>query len=320
MVTSEKPNVAVGPRFINVGPGRCASSWLLEVLQAHPEIGMAKIKETEFFNTNYQRGYDWYESLFPKGTEQVLGEISNCYYTQPEVAARILAYAPKTKIIVNLRDPFSLLNSFHGFGLRRGLPLTQAEHDLDFPIGKIMGSGYEHRARKGQLNAGDTVTLQDSVLLAKHLQPFFLNFPSDQIYVFVFERLKLQSAEVVQEIYRFLNVDDRFQPPVTKQRVNESITPKSKRVAQAAMNCAFFLRQIGAYRVLDELKKSRLLKKIFYSQTGAKRQQEKQINLRESLPAEVCQQIETDMREMIAMYPPLANWWPPLLTHSKKSS
>jgi hypothetical protein len=316
MVRSENYSVAAGPNFINIGPGRCASSWLLEVLEAHPEIGMAKIKETEFFNTNFERGYPWYESLFAGSNGQVIGEISNCYYTQPEVAGRILEYDPGAKIIINVRDPFALLNSFHGFGLRRGLPLSDVENDLDFHVGKVMGSGYEHRAKKGTLNSGDTESLLDAVMLARHLRPFFDGFPPDQIYVFIFERLKTQSAEVVQEIYRFLEVDESFQPPVTGERVNEAIAPKSKMLGQAAMNCAFFLRQMGAYRILDQLKKSRLVKKIFYSKTGATG---KKVNLRETLPNEVCQKIEDQMRELIALHPPLADWWNPLLGTSKES-
>lgn len=318
MVRSEKNNVTAGPNFINIGPGRCASSWLLEVLQAHPEIGMAKIKETEFFNTNYERGFDWYETLFPATRDgQVIGEISNCYYTQPEVASRVLQYSPNTKIIINVRDPFSLLNSFHGFGVRRGLPLSDVNNDLDFHIGKIMGSGYEHRAKKGTLTSGDTVTLLNSVMLSQHLKPFFETFPANQIYVFIFERLKNESAEIVKEIYRFLEVDESFHPPVAGERVNEAIKPKSKVVAQAAMNFAFFLRRIGAYKLLDELKKSRWLKKLFYSRAASSGNK---VNLRESIPGHICQELEADMRELIALYPPLGVWWNPLLQTSEKKS
>lgn len=306
MISSKKTTVTAGPNFINIGPGRCASSWLLEVLEAHPEIGMAKIKETEFFNTNFERGCQWYESLFPAGRGKVVGEISNCYYTQPEVAQRIFNYNPDIKIIVNVRDPFSLLKSFHGFGVRRGLPLTEVQDDLDFHIGKVMGSGYQHREKKGRLTQGDTVTLLNSVMLSQHLKPFFDTFPANQIYVFVFERLANQSAEVIEEIYRFLDVDDRFQPPVAQERVNEAIQPKSKAVAQAAMKFAFLLRQVGAYRVLDQLKKSRRVKNLFYSKSAVVGESK---DLRDSISAAVRREIENDMRALIALHPPLENWW-----------
>lgn len=306
-----KTNVTVRPNFINIGPGRCASSWLLEVLESHPDISMAKIKETEFFNTNFEKGSDWYESLFPRTNCQAVGEISNCYYTEPTVAERIRQYDPNMRIMINVRDPFSLVKSFHGFGVRRGLELNNLVDDLEFPIGQIMGSGYDLRRKRGVLNTGDKATLLESVLLSKHLRPFFETFPADQIYVFVFERLESQREQVLQEIYRFLGVDPSHVPEVADEVVNAAITPKSKALARAATNLAFFLRRVGVYGTLDSLKKSRLIKKAFYS--SAKKSDSRKVNPREVLDANSRSRINDDMRKMIALYPPLSKWWEPLL-------
>ena len=299
------------PDFINIGPGRCASSWLLEVLDSHPSIQMARIKETEFFNTNFDKGIDWYQRLFADSAAAVTGEISNCYYTEPLVPNRIFEYKPDVKLIINLRNPFSLLSSFHGFGIRRGLPLTSVENDLAVPIGKIMGSGYDQREKQGGLNAGDTVSLLDAVLLSQHIEPFLKVFERQQIYFFVFERLKTEADEVVREIYRFLEVDDGFSPSVAKEVVNEAIIPKSRVLAKLAANSAFALRQVGAYGLLDSLKKSRLIKRLLFS-TAAKSKKSAS-NLQQQLPAETCQLIEEDMQKMIALYPALGQWWNPML-------
>lgn len=302
--------IATGPNFINVGPGRCASSWLLEVLEGHPKISMARVKETEFFNTNFEKGTDWYESLFTE-RKQAVGEISNCYYTEPLVAQRIHEYNPAMRIMINVRNPFSLLNSFHGFGKRRGLELGELQADLEFPIGRIMGSGFETRKRDGSLNEGDTVSLLDSVMLSQHLKPFFDLFPAEQIYVFVFERLKTESDTVLKEIYDFLGVDNTFVPQVADEVVNAAIEPKSKLVARMATRFAFTLRQIGAYELLDGLKKSRLIKRMFYSETS--RSSAAKVAPRSLLPDDTCSTIEADMRKMIDLYPPLQNWWQPFL-------
>ena len=308
---SVNTNVTVRPNFINIGPGRCASSWLLEVLESHPQISMARIKETEYFNTNFDKGAAWYESLFPASNNPAIGEISNCYYTEPTVAQRIKEYDPGMRIMINVRDPFSLLKSFHGFGVRRGLDLGHLPDDVDFPVGKIMGSGFELREKKGKLNAGDTATLLESVLLSQHLKPFFENFPADQIYVFVFERLKTDSDQILKEIYEFLGVDSSHVPKVADEVVNAAITPKSKTLARAATSFAFFLRRIGAYGLLDNLKKSRLVKKVFYS--SASKSGSKSVNPRQVLGDEVSSQINDDMKKMIDLYPPLQKWWGPLL-------
>ncbi len=303
--------ITAGPSFINVGPGRCASSWMLEALESHPDISMARIKETEYFNTNFDRGDAWYESLFPNERTAAVGEISNCYYFEPTAAARIHAYDPQLKIIFNVRDPFTLLNSYHGFGVRRGLELTDVAVDLDTPVGRVMGSGYDHRQKKRTLNKGDDVSLLESVLLAQHFQRFIDLFPPEQIHVFVFERLKTDGDAALKEMYEFLGVDAAHVPPVASEVVNEAITPKSKQVARAAASFAFFLRQIGAYGLLDNLKKSRLVKRMFYRANAASG--DKKVNLRETLDTATCDRLRQDMRRMIELHPPLAKYWQPLI-------
>ena len=127
------------PTFIDIGPGRCATSWLWEALRSHPEIEMSPIKETEFFNTHFERGVEWYESHFKPGT--VSGEVSTNYYLDSQVATRIRDYRSDMKIVINLRDPFSLLESFYGFGQRRGLELPRLHDALNWPNGANHGVG-----------------------------------------------------------------------------------------------------------------------------------------------------------------------------------
>lgn len=295
--------VKTRPGFINVGPGRCASSWLLEALESHPDIVMARIKETEFFNTNYDKGYQWYENLFPSSDAVVVGEISNCYYVDPNVPERIRQYEPGMKIIVNVRDPFSLLRSFHVFGLRRGLKLGSLAEDLQFPIGRIMGSGYEQREKRNALTAGDQVSLIDAVMLSRHLKPYLESWPRDQLYIFVFERLKTERDKVLRELYEFLEVDPNHTPPVADTVVNAGIVPKSKWLARLATEVAYFLRRVGAYGVLDKLKKSRVLKQLFFSPSDGRRLGQ------HDLDAETHELLQLEKQHMIKLYPPLQKWW-----------
>ena len=54
-----------------------------QVLRSHPDIAMASIKETEYFNNNLDRGSAWYSSKFPDTKATAIGEISNNYYLDP---------------------------------------------------------------------------------------------------------------------------------------------------------------------------------------------------------------------------------------------
>ena len=295
------------PTFINVGPGRCATSWLHEILLAHPEIQMGKVKETEFFNSNFERGYEWYENHFPDVANSAAGEISNCYYVEPAVPDRVFEYDPNMKIIFNVRDPYTLMNSFHGFGKRRGLKIGDLKDSLQEPIGKLMGSGYSFREKRNCLNEGDQVSLLQSVMLSEYLERFFTRFSPDQVYVFVYERMKTEKRQVLQELYEFLGVDSGFQPPVTDEVVNAAIAPKSKLVARAATSASYMLRRVGAYGLLSSLHQSRLVKKLLYT-SAAKPSQKKQPP-REVLDAKTCQLLDAEIAKLKTLYPPLEHHW-----------
>jgi Sulfotransferase domain len=256
------------PTFINVGPGRCATTWMYEILKAHPDISMAMVKETEFFNTNFQKGQAWYENHFPPSTCTAIGEISNAYYVDHRVAERIRKYNPQMKIIFNLRKPKDLLQSFYGFGLRRGLQFSSPTEALAAPIGRVMGSGYDFRRKKNCLNPGDQVTLLDSVLLSQSLKTFSEIFPPEQIYFFVYERLNHDHEQLLKEIYRFLGVDREFVPDLADKVINAAIVPNSKLVARLATKVSFGLRRIGAYQLLSRLHRSELIKRLFYSKAA----------------------------------------------------
>lgn len=301
----------MSPTFINIGPGRCATSWLHEILLAHPEITMANVKETEYFNNNFQLGDAWYEKHFPDEGKVVAGEISNCYYTEREVAQRIFQYNPAMKIMINVRDPYSLMQSFHGFGIRRGLDLGNLDESLHEHIGKLMGSGYDYRKRRGVLTEGDSISLLDSVKLSERLRPFFDMFPREQIYVFDYERMKTEQEKVLVEIYDFLNVDSQFVPPVADKVVNASITPKSKMVAKTATQVSYFLRRMGCYKILSVLHKSRLIKKVFYSNQSARTAEK--VDPRVVLNADTRRQLDAEIHRLMEMLPELQESWAHLL-------
>ena len=240
------------PNFINIGPGRCATSWLMEALRTHPEIEMSLVKETEYFNTHFDREVQWYENHFQKENLAV-GEISSNYYLDETVPERIKGYKPDMKLVFNLRNPFLLLDSFYKFGIRRGLNLPPLAQALDFPMGKIMGSGFQEREKSQKLTVSDKRTLLESVCLADRFAPFLETFDSKQTHFFVFERLENHSRAVLAELYSFLGVETGFVPEAVDQVINASAKPKSVLVARLASKTAAVFRRLGLYSLLSKL-------------------------------------------------------------------
>ena len=308
------------PSFINIGPGRCATSWLFQLLQAHPEISLSKVKETEYFNTKFANGQAWYESQFDLGTDlgadqsnivKAIGEFSANYYLSPEIAAAIKQYDPELKLIINLRDPFDLLKSFHAFAIRRGIEVGEISQCLGQPIGPIMGSGYSHREKRGELTICDQATLLGSVCLEDRLKPFFELFPANQIYLFVVERLTNEYDQVLKEVFEFLEVDTTFQPEGAGEVVNSAITPKSKILARMATSTSFLLRRIGANGLLTRLHQSKLIKRMLYSENkgGSPAADAPPEGIRQLLDSQSRATIDNQIELLKQRIPNLQKWW-----------
>ena len=95
------------PNFIIIGTQKGGTTSLYEYLIQHPQILPSNQKEIHFFDLQYQKGIDWYESQFAsKSSPQFLtGEASPYYIFHPLVAQRLKQHYPQIKIIVLLRNP-----------------------------------------------------------------------------------------------------------------------------------------------------------------------------------------------------------------------
>ena len=74
------------PTFLGIGVPRSGTTWLHEILQAHPDVYVPKYrKEIHFFDENYGLGIDWYRKFFPSDMHankyRVIGEITPFYFT-----------------------------------------------------------------------------------------------------------------------------------------------------------------------------------------------------------------------------------------------
>lgn len=100
------------PTFIHVGPPRTGTTWLHEVLTGH--VGLPSEKETRFFDARYDRGLQWYCSLFGNYPSDVpAGEMGPTYFANAIARERIMRHIPDCKIIVTFREPAVRLYSLY---------------------------------------------------------------------------------------------------------------------------------------------------------------------------------------------------------------
>ena len=108
------------PDFFIVGAPKCGTTALANYLGQHPDIFMAKQKESHHFATDlipyddYWRNRNHYLKIFQEAKEnQIIGEASVFYLLSQEAAKNIKKFSPNAKIIIMLRNPVDLLYSHY---------------------------------------------------------------------------------------------------------------------------------------------------------------------------------------------------------------
>lgn len=102
------PAKAKLPTFLCVGVEKCGTTSLYDLLSQHPDIGLSRYKETQFFNTYWDKGLSWYQEKFSHIPDhcQTIGEITPAYHRVAQVIPRIKqTLGADVKIIILLREP-----------------------------------------------------------------------------------------------------------------------------------------------------------------------------------------------------------------------
>jgi hypothetical protein len=151
---------------------------------------------------------DDYLALF-KGVkdEKAVGEASTGYLASPQAAAGIHQFIPHAKLIAILRNPIDRAYSAFLMELREHSALAS-----DFLQAIEREDIHDDNSRFCYLRYGFYDT---------HIQCFLKFFSARQLRVFLFEDLQ-NPIPLLQEIFRFLEVDDTFQPEV-KVRYNAAM-------------------------------------------------------------------------------------------------
>ncbi|CAN5824726.1 hypothetical protein BH10CHL1_BH10CHL1_40790 [soil metagenome] len=232
------------PNFLLIGAQKCGTDALYYALQQHPDIYMSPHKEPFFFmmdgklptyrlpGPRYTNGlvYDWnaYLQLFAGATNQkAIGEASAIYlssYFPEKTAARIRQRIPDAKIIALVRQPadraYSAFNFYHA---RDFEPLASFAQAL--------------AAEPARIQANDTPDFRHRMngYYYANLKPYFDLFPREQIRIYLYEDWNASPTATLQDIFRFLGVEETV--PIAVQRRNVTYRYHSKRLGR------FLLRQ-----------------------------------------------------------------------------
>jgi len=231
------------PDFIHVGPGRSGTTYFYEVFKQHPDICLAReIKETNFFNSNYNKGIEWYLDFFKDyHSDKTWGEISNTYIYDKNALLRIKEQLPDIKIITVFRNPFERIISVYKFRKKIGL----AERDFVSTLNKYP----------------EILEQSNYVKLYNDLKS---NFDTEKLFIGIFDDLKNSPKEFLHQVYVFLNIPDFFPEEVLGTKINQSVVLRNKLFAPYFKKLAVGLRKYELYKTLENLKNSVVIKKLIY--------------------------------------------------------
>jgi len=204
---------------------------------------MAKdIKETQFFNENYEKGVGWYEKFFENCEKSLaVGEISNRYIFNSDVPDRIRKLIPDCKIIICLRNPYERIQSVYSFKLREGSLNCSFEEALEEMPELI----YENRYYS----------------LSK---PYYDLFPQNNIFILFYDDLINRPLGLCRRLFNFLEIDKDFVPSVIDKKINVAVVPRFPMAALMTKGAATFMRKVHFYSFLTWAKRSDKIKTLFF--------------------------------------------------------
>jgi hypothetical protein len=207
------------PTFLGIGASRCATTWIHECLDRHPEVFVPEGKEVHFFDQNFDEGFDWYGSHFDDSYD-VRGEYTPVYLYDEDAPQRVAQTLTDPGLIVSLRDPIDRARSLWGLHRRRG------QQDLDFLEALESDETY--------LNEGRYYSF---------LENWLEYFERDDFLFLVYEDLQEDPEAFLSEIYDFLDVDTDFTPSIVDQRRNRGVRGEESAVSKGVRRFASVVRE-----------------------------------------------------------------------------
>ena len=221
------------PTFLVIGAARSGTTALYLYLRQHPNVFMAKGKETNFFAfegealdfrgpgaefvNNSVASLDEYRKLFADApADAAIGEASPLYLYAPRAAGRIHARLPDARLIAILRNPIEQAYSHYLYARKEAIePLA------DF------GAALDAQEERKRAHWQPLFQYIDFARYDVQLRRYLEHFSRDQLQLFLYEDFASDPVRATQAIFAFIGVDPSFVPDVSA-RANTGGNPKSE--------------------------------------------------------------------------------------------
>ncbi|MCB0173564.1 MAG: sulfotransferase [Anaerolineae bacterium] len=223
------------PNFLIIGVPKSGTTALQNYLNQHPQIYLTPGLETNYFGLKDQlvdfRGpgdadtinrtaittFDDYQAQFAATNgATAIGEVCPLYMYFPGAPARIKASIPNVKLVVILRNPIDRAYSNY----------LHLRHDGREPLAEFEQALAQENER---MQAGWSPIWHYKTLgfYYEQLKPYYILFSYKQIRVYLYDELEENPQQMLQDMFKFLQVDHTFQPDLNLP-LNDSNRPQSR--------------------------------------------------------------------------------------------
>jgi hypothetical protein len=183
------------PDYVGIGAQRCGTSWWYDSMRRHPKIRRSPLgKEVHYFD-RFWRGdapehiSAEYASLFPRPAGRLVGEWTPRYLSDFWSVSLLHRAAPRTRLLVMLRDPVARYRS---------------------AVARLQRMADERGERVRLPSLGDATWRGFYFQQLRHV---FELFPREQVLVLQFERCVRDPVAEMERTWRFLGVKPPAAPP-----------------------------------------------------------------------------------------------------------
>lgn len=206
---------------------------MFRLLTQHPDISGSKLKEPDYFCTDFHRESDRYHGKlmrFPVRNEAqylaqfgdrsrtVVVEGSPTYLYSRVAASEIHAFNPAARILAMVRNPVDLLQSLHA------KLVTYGQEDLRDFRQAIEAEAARRAGRR--LPAGmfwpSSLYYSEWVKLGEQIERYRSIFPAHNLKVVVYDDFLLDNLATYAEVIAFLGLNPAFRPQLRQVNVNQS--------------------------------------------------------------------------------------------------
>lgn len=201
------------PQFLIIGAQKSGTTTLFRYLLTHSKILKPIMKEINYFDEFYHKGWNWYRMHFPFSKPgHLTGEASTSYLFSIHAPQRIKEHLPNVKFIVLLRNPIERAYSHYYHELRNG---NETITDFNTAIEKEserIDKNYHRMTRDSSFydpNVRRFAYIKKGIY-ADQFERWFVYFKPCRFKIIESNRLFKNPKDVVNEIADFLEISNEF--------------------------------------------------------------------------------------------------------------